>query len=98
MPRKFKNRIYGIGKDAYVYKGTNNNFTRDSMLNYSTFNQQFYYNPQMFNYTNPMAPDYFMGMNGVNHLNVNMAAAPVQATAANGIGALGNRGYYYYNN
>ena len=92
MPRKFLNRIFGIGKDAYLYKGSNTNFAADTLMNY-TYNQQpFYYNPQIFNYNmGGVGTDYFMNMNTVGHMNVNVNVNMNPAAAQPGA----NRQFYY---
>ena len=67
IPKSFVNRIFGIGKDAYVYRQTNTNFTLDTMNNYMYQNQQFYY-PQVFNYNQmPQDPHSNFFMNQMGH-------------------------------
>ena len=74
IPKKYVNRVFGIGQDAHVYNRTNTNFTNDSMNNYMYNNQAYFYaaqgqhNPmhnQMYNFGMMPQMDtssYFMPM------------------------------------
>lgn len=75
IPKKYVNRVFGIGQDAHVYNRSNTNFTNDSMNNYMYTNNQAYFYPQgqhnpmhqaqmyNFNMMTPMdASSYFMPM------------------------------------